>query len=223
MSSNRHAPAQTLSNLAGPTPRTPLTGPRRNAIRHADRPSSLTLVYTLPTPTHPCPTDPRLAPAAQRPQPGPASAGFRSDVKQLPGIGARPRPKRYGALAEIELAPSRADCSSHGNAATVPSCPQGRRSSQARWRARATRLRLHRPSRCDGCFPFRLGSDLVGSRRWLSSFHSGTRPAARPLALASRSRSLRRRDGVRGVGSGWARVDNSGLTRLLGVVSWAGR
>ena len=36
------------------------------------------------------------------------------------------RPKRHDVLARTELAPVRADCSSPGNAATVPSCPQGR-------------------------------------------------------------------------------------------------
>lgn len=35
-------------------------------------------------------------------------------------------PKPYGVLAEIELVPSCADWSSCGNAAMVPSCPQGR-------------------------------------------------------------------------------------------------
>ena len=55
----------------------------------------------------------------------PASSGG-AGARGGRGSALPTRPKPYGVLAEIELAPSRADCSSHGNAATVPSCPQGR-------------------------------------------------------------------------------------------------
>jgi hypothetical protein len=63
------------------------------------------------------------------------SARFRSDTSRRSAVSLPRRPKRHGVLAQIELAPSRADCSSRANAATVSSCPQGRRSrSQVRER-----------------------------------------------------------------------------------------
>ena len=49
-------------------------------------------------------------------------------VRRHPAAAHAGRPERYDVPADIELAPSRADCSSRGNAATVPSCPQGRQS-----------------------------------------------------------------------------------------------
>jgi hypothetical protein len=57
----------------------------------------------------------RLRPGALLPMQPVASAEQR--------VAAACRPKRYGVLAEIELVRSRADCSSRGNAVTVPSCP----------------------------------------------------------------------------------------------------
>jgi hypothetical protein len=85
VSSNRHARAQTLSNLAGPTPRTPLTDPLRIVVRHAAPSIQFdTPLHTAPTPTHPGPTETRGPRPLQRRQLGPASAGFRSDAKQLP-------------------------------------------------------------------------------------------------------------------------------------------
>ena len=67
----------------------PLTGCLRIAVRRAALSDQFdTCLRDARAPTYPSPTDPRLALAAQRRQPGTASAGFRSDVKQLSGVNA---------------------------------------------------------------------------------------------------------------------------------------
>jgi hypothetical protein len=89
-------------------------------------------------------------------------------------VAVKDRPKRYGVLAEIELARSRADCSSHRNGAKVPSCPQGRH------------CRREQPAYVDGCVSISRGvtqGRLALCRPMLR--HQATRPAGSVvLALA---------------------------------------
>ena len=94
VSSNRHARAQTLSSLADPRHECRSLVVSRIVVRHAALSVQFdTCLRAARAPTHPGPTDPMLAPAAQRP----ASAGFRSDVKQLSGLSTPPRPQEEPA------------------------------------------------------------------------------------------------------------------------------
>ena len=128
---------------------------------------------------------------------GDVEAARTSQARQRPASGRRPlplsrfpqlmarsvpsRPKRYGVLAEIELAPSRGDCSSRGNAARVPSCPQGRRSrshATPRWRAPSTGI---------DAMTTAIGASQIDALVWTSVCSGGSRSPSSVSGRAERS------------------------------------